>query len=619
MKISQKTAIMFFSVLFFFTMLTCHTVHAEGEYELLERIPGIGQTADFPTYMQGLYNFAVGFVAVAALFMVSIGGFYYIASAGNQAQATTAKKIITDALLGLIVVFLTYTILNVINPTLLNSSPSLASLQQDVTRNVTVSSDVVTAENITTSSTFCGEFNGGKKCYSSKEECDAAASTCKSLQKSFEDSTKNYIKDEMKKQFPEIERLALMIEGARKTTGQHPGGMVVVPSDKSVYEFTPIQKPANDMNSDSTTTHFDYHVMDEQLVKLDILGHDDPTTLKNLEDLTGISPYDVPLTDPKVLSLFSSTEALNVTSEQIETELGTNGIPEFGTAFVKEMLKDTLPKTFTELVRISGLSHGTDVWLNNAQDYVNQGIASLSEIISVRDDIMNYLIIQGIDKITSFKIMEFVRKGRPNKDKEQWEKYKKIMQDTGVKSWYIDSCEKIKYMFPKGHAVAYVMMAMRIAYFKVYHPLEFYTAYLNRKVSTFTMSKAIKPIEQLKARYYELKMANSKNVNDKAEANLLEILIEMHYRNIELLPVDLYKSEAKTFVIHDGKIRLPFITVDQLGDVVAQNIVLARNNCEFSSQEDLSKRTGVNNSVMNTLNKYGIVSHLNETDQQTLF
>ncbi|WP_156286433.1 PolC-type DNA polymerase III [Oceanivirga salmonicida] len=434
--------------------------------------------------------------------------------------------------------------------------------------------------------------------------------------KSFEE---NYIKDEMKKQFPEIERLALMIEGARKTTGQHPGGMVVVPSDKSVYEFTPIQKPANDMSSDSTTTHFDYHVMDSQLVKLDILGHDDPTTLKNLEDLTGISPYNIPLTDSKVLSLFSSTEALNVTSEQIETDLGTNGIPEFGTAFVKEMLKDTLPKSFTELVRISGLSHGTDVWLNNAQYYVNQGIASLSEIISVRDDIMNYLILQGIEKKTSFKIMEFVRKGQPNKKKEQWEEYKKIMHDAGVKSWYIDSCEKIKYMFPKGHAVAYVMMAMRIAYFKVYHPLEFYTAYLNRKVSSFTMSKAIKPIDQLKARYYELKMANSKNVNDKAEVNLLEILIEMHYRNIELLPVDLYKSEAKTFVIHDGKIRLPFIAVDQLGDVVAQNIVMARQNCEFSSQEDLAKRTGVNTSVMNTLNKYGVVSHLNETDQQTLF
>ncbi len=434
--------------------------------------------------------------------------------------------------------------------------------------------------------------------------------------KTFKDE---YIKEEIKKNFPEIERLAMMIEGSRKTTGQHPGGMVVVPNDKSIFEFSPIQKPANDMNSDSTTTHFDYHVMDSQLVKLDILGHDDPTTLKNLEDLTGISPYTIPLTDPKVLSLFSSTEALNVTSEQIDSELGTNGIPEFGTAFVKEMLKDTLPKTFTELVRISGLSHGTDVWLNNAQYYVNEGMASLSEIISVRDDIMNYLILQGVEKKTSFKIMEFVRKGMPHKKKEQWEEYKKIMQEAGVKSWYIDSCEKIKYMFPKGHAVAYVMMAMRIAYFKVYHPLEFYTAYLNRKVSSFTLSKAIKPIEHLKSRYFELKSLASKSVNDKAEINLLEILIEMHYRNIELLPVDLYKSEARTFIINDGKIRMPFVAVDQLGDVVAQNIVEAREANEFTSKEDLAKRTGINNTVMGTLNTYGVVSHLNETDQQTLF
>ena len=265
----------------------------------------------------------------------------------------------------------------------------------------------------------------------------------------------------------EIVRLAKLIEGTRKTTGQHPGGMVVIPNDMSVFDFTPIQKPANDLTSDSTTTHFDYHVMDAQLVKLDILGHDDPTTLKILEDLTGISPYTLPLTDPKVLSLFTSTKALGVTPEQIGTELGTNGIPEFGTNFVKEMLKDTKPTTFTELVRISGLSHGTDVWLNNAKDYINANVASLSEVITVRDDIMNYLILQGMDKSLAFKIMEFVRRGKPSKLKEQWEEYKKEMRKSGAKEWYIESCEKIKYMFPKGHAVAYVMMAIRIAYFKV--------------------------------------------------------------------------------------------------------------------------------------------------------
>ncbi|VWL85562.1 PolC-type DNA polymerase III [Oceanivirga miroungae] len=430
---------------------------------------------------------------------------------------------------------------------------------------------------------------------------------------------KEYIQEDIRKNKAEIERLARMIEGARKTTGQHPGGMVIVPRDKSIYEFSPIQKPANDMTSQSTTTHFDYHVMDAQLVKLDILGHDDPTTLKLLEDLTGLSPYDIPLTDEKVISLFSNTSALNVKPEDIETDLGTNGIPEFGTAFVKGMLKDTRPTSFTELVRISGLSHGTDVWLNNAQYYVNEGIASLNEIITVRDDIMNYLILQGIDKGLSFTIMEFIRKGRPNKDKEKWEEYKKVMQEYKVPSWYIDSCEKIKYMFPKGHAVAYVMMAIRIAYFKVYYPLEFYTAYLNRKISSFTLSKNFASIDKLKKRYYELRDLNSKNVNDKNEVILLEILIEMHYRNIELINVDLYKSKADKFIIEDGKIRLPFLVVDGLGEVVAKNIEEKRKEKSFSSKEDLVKRTGLNSTVLKTMEEYEIIKGMDETDQQSLF
>lgn len=347
------------------------------------------------------------------------------------------------------------------------------------------------------------------------------------------------LKSLISKNLAEIYRVAKLIEGTRKTTGQHPGGMVVVPNDMSVYDFTPIQKPANDINSESTTTHFDYHVMDSQLVKLDILGHDDPTTLKILEDLTGVSPFKLPLTDPKVLSLFTSTKALGVTQEQIGTDLGTNGIPEFGTNFVKEMLRFTRPTTFTELVRISGLSHGTDVWLNNAKDYIVSNVAKLNEVITVRDDIMNYLILQGMDKSLSFKIMEFVRRGKPSKMKEQWEEYKAEMKKAGIKDWYIESCGKIKYMFPKGHAVAYVMMAIRIAYFKVYYPIEFYTAYLNRKVSSFTLSKMFMPLEKLKERLRELEMIANKNVNDKSEINLLEILIEMQCRGIELAPVDI--------------------------------------------------------------------------------
>ena len=427
------------------------------------------------------------------------------------------------------------------------------------------------------------------------------------------------MESEFKKKQAEIIRVAKMLEGARKTTGQHPGGMVVIPSNKSIFDFTPYQKPANDLESDSTTTHFDYHVMDEQLVKLDILGHDDPTTLRNLQDLTNINIYDIPLTDEKVLSLFSSTKALNVTPEQIGTDLGTNGIPEFGTNFVKEMLKDTSPKTFTELVRISGLSHGTDVWLNNAKDYVNSGIATLNDIITVRDDIMNYLILQGMEKSTAFKIMEFVRKGMPSKKKEEWEEYKKMMKNAGIKDWYIESCEKIKYMFPKGHAVAYVMMAMRIAYFKVYHPLEFYTAYLNRKVSDFTLSKMYKSVDTLKIRLSELNAIPNKSVNDKSEINMIEILIEMHYRDIKLSPVDLYKSEATTFVIQDNMIRIPLIGVDRLGDVVAHKIVEERKIKEFTSVEDLMNRAKINKAVFQILKENKCVQGLNDTDQQTLF
>ena len=258
------------------------------------------------------------------------------------------------------------------------------------------------------------------------------------------DGKKYFEESGIHKRKAEIERIAKGCEGARKTTGQHPGGMIVLPSDKSIYEFTPIQKPANDKTAESITTHFDYHVMDEQLVKLDILGHDDPTTLRILQDLTGIDIYQIPLDDPKVLSIFNSTEALGVTQKDIGSVIGSFGIPEFGTKFVREMLIETKPSSFAELVRISGLSHGTDVWLNNAQDYVRAGITTLSEVISVRDDIMNYLIDHGLDKSLAFTIMEFVRKGQPSKNKEKWEEYAKAMKEKSIKEWYIESCEKIK-------------------------------------------------------------------------------------------------------------------------------------------------------------------------------
>ena len=424
---------------------------------------------------------------------------------------------------------------------------------------------------------------------------------------------------EISKRKAELTRIAKGCEGARKTTGQHPGGMIVVPADKSIYDFCPIQRPANDMNAESKTTHFDYHVMDEQLVKLDILGHDDPTTLRILQDLTGVDIYSIPLDDEKVMSLFSGTDALGVTPQDIDSKTGSSGIPEFGTSFVKQMLMDTKPKTFAELVRISGLSHGTDVWLNNAQEYVRQGIATLSEIITVRDDIMNYLIDNGLDKSVAFTIMEFVRKGQPTKNPEKWKEYSEIMKKHKVKQWYIDSCEKIKYMFPKGHAVAYVMMAVRIAYFKVYYPLEFYTAFLNRKAADFKMTGMFKPVDELKKAKRELDARGNLNAKEKQELFLYEILIEMHYRKIELMQIDIYKSEATHFTIEDGKIRMPLIAMDGLGEAVAVNVVNERKAGEFLSVEDLVKRTKLNKTVMDLLKTYNCVPELSATNQQTLF
>ena len=436
--------------------------------------------------------------------------------------------------------------------------------------------------------------------------------------------------EEIKERKAEVTRLAMRCEGARKTTGQHPGGMIVVPKNKSIYDFCPIQRPANDMKSNFKTTHFDYHVMDEQLVKLDILGHDDPTTLRILQDLTGVDIYKIPLDDKKVMSLFSGTEALGVSPDDIGSQTGTSGIPEFGTSFVKQMLVDTRPKTFAELVRISGLSHGTDVWLNNAQDYVRSGVATLSQIITVRDDIMNKLIDDGLDKSLAFKIMEFVRKGRPTKDPDKWKEYSAIMKEKGVEQWYIDSCEKIKYMFPKGHAVAYVMMAVRIAYFKVHYPVEFYTAFLNRKVGDFKMTtmffqnqknnKNIVTIEDLKNSRKKLDSEPNLNAKQKQELFLYEILVEMSCRNIELEKPNILTSNAKLFTItEDKKIQLPLIAVDGLGESVAEKIVSEREKEVFLSLEDLTKRAKLNKTVLKLLQDYGCVEEIQEENQAKLF
>lgn len=416
----------------------------------------------------------------------------------------------------------------------------------------------------------------------------------------------------------EIVRLAKKCEGAKKTTGQHPGGMIVVPSEYNIYEFCPVQKPANDEKSDSITTHYDYHVMDEQLVKLDILGHDDPTTIKLLQEYTGLGIEEIPLADPETLKIFSSTESLGVSSKQIGSEIATFGIPEFGTPFVRQMLLETRPTTFAELVRISGLSHGTDVWLNNAQEFIQKKGATLSEVITVRDDIMNYLIDQGIEKGTAFKIMEFVRKGRPSQDVEGWQKYSDLMKEKGVKDWYIESCRRIKYMFPKGHAVAYVMMAMRIAYFKVHYPLSFYAAYLSRKAEDFNFEVLGTP-KRAEKRLEELSKEPKLDVKKRTEQALCEIMIEMKARNVELLPIDLYHSTGRKFLIEGDKIRIPLISLAGLGQSVIDNILEERNKERFVSIEDFKRRTKVSQTIVEKMKEYKILEDMNETNQISLF
>ena len=431
------------------------------------------------------------------------------------------------------------------------------------------------------------------------------------VRKYFEDNNLNTVR-------AEIIRLGRLCQGAKKTTGQHPGGMVIVPQGNSIYEFCPVQRPANDETSESTTTHYDYHVMDEQLVKLDILGHDDPTTIKLLQEYTNIEIKDIPLADKDTLKIFSSTESLGVTPEQIGTEIGTYGIPEFGTGFVRQMLIDTRPTTFAELVRISGLSHGTNVWLNNAQEFVRNGQATLSQIITVRDDIMNYLIDQGLDNSDAFKIMEFVRKGKPKKEPENWEKYSAMMKEKKVPDWYIESCRRIEYMFPKGHAVAYVMMAMRIAYFKVHKPLAFYAAFLSRKADDFDMEFMSRGI-LAKQKLEELSKEPKLDPKKKNEQAICEIVVEMEARNIELLPVDIYLSDGKKFTIEDDKIRIPLIGINGLGGAVIDAIVKEREEGKFISVEDLKRRTKMQQPVVDKLKNIGAISSLSETNQISLF
>ena len=421
--------------------------------------------------------------------------------------------------------------------------------------------------------------------------------------------------------FVEQERLALGCAGVKRTTGQHPGGIIVIPNYMDVLDFTPYQYPADDVTSKWYTTHFDYHPMENDLLKLDILGHDDPTVLKMLQDLSGIDITSIPLDDKKVLSIFSSTEALGVTKEQILSEVGTYGIPEFGTKFVMDMLVETKPKTFAELVKISGLSHGTDVWRGNAQELIKNNIVPFSEVIGCRDDIMVYLSYNGVEPIDAFKIMEFVRKGRPSKQKEEWnDVWVPKMKEKKIEDWYIDSCTKIKYMFPKAHAVAYVMMACRVAWFKVHKPLYYYAAYLSVRCHDFDIETMIKGYDAIKARIVEIQNKGFDKTNK--EEDLLDVLyttLELTARGFKIGEIDLYKSDAVNFVIEGNTLIPPFRTIDGLGNVVARKIVEEREKINFISIEDFQKRSKASQTIIDKMRVMGVFKDMPETNQLTLF
>lgn len=420
----------------------------------------------------------------------------------------------------------------------------------------------------------------------------------------------------------EITRISKGCTGIKRTTGQHPGGIIVVPKGREIFEFCPVQHPADDPDSDIITTHFDYHSIDSNLLKLDILGHDDPTVIRMLQDITGVDPQKIPLDDKETMSIFSSTKALGVAPEQINSKVGTFGIPEFGTKFVRGMLLDTLPKSFSDLLCISGLSHGTDVWLGNAKDLIDGGvITSISDAVCCRDDIMVYLIKMGLEPNTSFKIMELVRKGKALKDPEKWAEYEKMMRDNNVPEWYIDSCRKIKYMFPKAHAAAYVMMAFRIAWFKVHIPLAYYAAYFSIRSKAFDAEYMIFGKEKVREKMKEISLqGNDAAPKDKDMYDDLEIVLEMYERGFKFLPIDLYKSDWDKFKVEEDALRPPLNSISGMGNVAAEAIFNAvHEETPISSIDNLKKRAKIGNSAVDLLRKFGCLNGLSESDQVSFF
>ncbi|MFC0558569.1 PolC-type DNA polymerase III [Halalkalibacter alkalisediminis] len=413
----------------------------------------------------------------------------------------------------------------------------------------------------------------------------------------------------------EIDRLVSGCTGVKRTTGQHPGGIIVVPDYMDIHDFSPIQFPADDKNSEWKTTHFDFHSIHDNLLKLDILGHDDPTVIRMLQDLSGIDPKTIPTDDPEVMKIFSGPDVLGVDEEQIMCKTGTLGIPEFGTRFVRQMLEETKPSTFSELVQISGLSHGTDVWLNNANELIYNGTCELKDVIGCRDDIMVYLIYKGLEPSLAFKIMESVRKGK-GLPPEWIEEMKK--QD--VPDWYIGSCLKIKYMFPKAHAAAYVLMAVRIAYFKVHHPILYYASYFTVRADDFDLDTMIKGSAPIKAKIQEI---NAKGLDaapkEKAVLTVLELALEMCERGYSFQKVDLYRSSATEFIVEGNSLLPPFNAMTGVGTNAAHNIVKARQEREFLSKEDLQQRSKLTKTVLEHLDEHGCLEGMPDSNQLSLF
>ena len=435
---------------------------------------------------------------------------------------------------------------------------------------------------------------------------------------------KGYLEDKnIQVRSAQIERLAKKIEGVKRSTGQHPGGIVVVPKSKTIYDVTPIQFPADDVNSEWKTTHFDYHSFESNLLKLDILGHDDPTLIKFLMDYVYKHPdefpfsraQDIPLDDPKVYELFNGTSVIGVKEHEIMSEVASYAIPEFGTPFTRQMLVDTKPKTFAGLVKISGLSHGTDVWLKNAQALVtgktDYGKIPFNDIIGCRDDIMVQLQDFGLEPLKAFEIMEFVRKGKPSKDKATWLTYEQEMRKNNVPEWYIWSASQIKYMFPKAHATAYVIMAMRIAWFKVHKPLLFYSGFFSKRVDQFDYEVMVAGANAIRNKLVSLNETYNLKVKDENLVVTLGVALEFTKRGFSFLPIDINLSDASTFIMEEKGLRMPFRAIDGLGDSVAYDIVQKRNEKKFTSRDDVKERTRINKTVFEKLETFGAFKDLN--------